>query len=71
MPSTLTPTRVPCGLCVADGPLLGSPIGEDHQRRGRPAAAGLAIPVTIALASPALAVHPADAAQNPSCLYHE
>ena len=40
MPSTLIPTCVPCGLCFADGPLLGWPIREDHQQRGRPAEPG-------------------------------
>ena len=71
MPSTLIPTCVPCGLCFADGPLFGWPIREDHQQRGRPRNRVTAIPVTIAHASPELAVHPADAAQHPAALYHE
>ena len=40
MPSTLIPTCVPWGLCFADGRLLGWPIREEHQQRGRPGGPG-------------------------------
>jgi len=39
MPSTLMPTCVPGGLCVAMGCFSGGLSVEDH-RRGRPAEAG-------------------------------
>jgi len=67
MPSTLIPTCVPCGLCFADGRLLGWPIREEHRQRGRLAEPGHGNPGDDRTRSPALAVHPADAAQHPSC----
>lgn len=67
MPSTLIPTCVPCGLCFADGRFSGGLSVRTISSEAAPRNRVTAIPVTIAPASPALAVHPADAAHHPSC----
>ena len=74
MPSTLIPTCVPCGSASQMGRFSGGLSVRTISSEAAPRNRVTAIPVTIAHASPALAVHPADAAQQPNipvALYHE
>ena len=71
MPSTLIPTRVPAGSASQMGRFPGGLSVRTISGEAAPRKRATAIPVKTAHASPAVAVHPADAAQHPSCLYHE